>query len=79
MSIRQAAAVGVAVVGIVAAGTGTAMASAGAGAVAANSGGVASGNNIQIPVHVPVTVCGNSVSVVGLMNPVVGSSCSNTG
>ncbi|WP_442973844.1 chaplin [Saccharothrix sp. ST-888] len=28
--------------------------------------------------HVPVNVCGNTVNVIGLMNPAAGNSCANT-
>ncbi|MFG2822593.1 chaplin [Kitasatospora sp. NPDC048365] len=45
--------------------------------VAANSPGVLSGNLIQVPVHVPVNVCGNTVNVIGLLNPAFGNSCVN--
>jgi hypothetical protein len=79
MSIKQAAAVGAAVVGIVAAGAGSAMASSGAEGVAAGSPGVASGNEIQVPVHVPVNLCGNSIDVIGALNPAFGNSCANVG
>jgi hypothetical protein len=79
MSIKKAAAVGAAVVGIVAAGAGSAMASSEAEGVAAGSPGVVSGNQIQIPVHVPVNVCGNSVDVIGALNPAFGNSCANVG
>ncbi|MFG2822594.1 chaplin [Kitasatospora sp. NPDC048365] len=79
MSVKKAAAVGAAVVGIVAAGAGTAMASAEAEGVAANSPGVASGNAIQVPVHIPVNLCGNSVDVIGVLNPAFGNSCANVG
>ncbi|WP_323182913.1 chaplin [Streptomyces sp. NBC_00078] len=43
----------------------------------ADSPGVISGNTVQLPVHVPVNVCGNTVNVVGLLNPAVGNSCVN--
>ncbi|MEV6947145.1 chaplin, partial [Streptomyces sp. NPDC051172] len=43
----------------------------------ADSPGVISGNTVQLPVHVPVNVCGNTVNVVGLLNPAAGNSCSN--
>ncbi|WP_043665986.1 chaplin [Streptomyces xylophagus] len=46
---------------------------------AAGSPGVVSGNTIQLPVHVPVNVCGNTVNVVGLLNPAAGNSCTNEG
>ncbi len=45
--------------------------------VAAGSPGVLSGNLIQVPVHVPVNVCGNTISVIGLLNPAFGNSCAN--
>lgn len=40
-----------------------------------SSPGVLSGNLVQVPVHVPVNVCGNSVNVIGLLNPAFGNSC----
>ncbi|SNX56294.1 small secreted domain DUF320 [Streptomyces sp. TLI_55] len=46
---------------------------------AADSPGVISGNTIQLPVHVPVDVCGNTVNVVGLLNPAAGNGCANEG
>ncbi|MGW6918812.1 chaplin [Kitasatospora sp. NPDC054939] len=79
MSIKKTAAVGAAVVGIVAAGASTAVASSGAEGVAAGSPGVISGNQIQVPVHVPVNLCGNSVNIVGLLNPAFGNHCLNAG
>ncbi|TLS45189.1 chaplin [Streptomyces montanus] len=45
----------------------------------ANSPGVISGNTIQLPVHAPVNVCGNTVNVAGLLNPTAGNSCANKG
>ncbi|KOV64169.1 chaplin [Streptomyces sp. MMG1121] len=44
---------------------------------AAGSPGLISGNGIQLPVHVPVNVCGNTVNVVGLLNPASGNACAN--
>ncbi|MER6716661.1 chaplin family protein [Streptomyces sp. NPDC000877] len=52
-------------------------AGSGADGSAAGSPGVVSGNTIQLPVHVPVNVCGNTVNVVGLLNPAAGNSCAN--
>ncbi|TWE17978.1 chaplin [Kitasatospora atroaurantiaca] len=79
MSIKKAAAVGAAVVGIVAAGAGTAAASAEAEGVAAGSPGVLSGNAVQVPVHIPVNLCGNTVNVIAALNPAFGNSCANVG
>lgn len=46
---------------------------------AAQSPGIGSGNVVQIPVNAPVNACGNTVSVVGLLNPAAGNTCqSNT-
>lgn len=50
---------------------------AGAAGSAAGSAGLLSGNTIQVPVHVPVNVCGNTVNVVGLLNPAAGNTCRN--
>ncbi|MFD9598878.1 chaplin [Streptomyces sp. NPDC056708] len=55
-----------------------AFADAGADGSTANSPGVVSGNVVQAPVHVPVNLCGNTVSVIGLLNPASGNACSNT-
>ncbi|MDQ0987835.1 chaplin [Streptomyces sp. NPDC059698] len=54
-----------------------AMADAGAGAVAAHSPGVLSGNIVQAPIHIPVNVCGNTVNVIGVLNPAFGNTCAN--
>ncbi|MFD7642211.1 chaplin [Kitasatospora sp. NPDC051984] len=79
MSIKKAAAVGAAVVGIVAAGAGSAMASSEAEGVAAGSPGVVSGNQVQVPIHIPVNLCGNSIDIIGLLNPAFGNTCVNGG
>ncbi|WNI19676.1 chaplin [Streptomyces sp. ITFR-21] len=54
-----------------------AFADSGAGAVAAHSPGVLSGNVVQVPVHVPVNVTGNTINVIGLLNPAFGNSGTN--
>ncbi|WP_028805903.1 chaplin [Streptomyces sp. 142MFCol3.1] len=56
---------------------GSAVADAGAEGLATNSPGVLSGNVIQVPVHVPVNACGNSISVIGLLNPAFANACAN--
>ncbi|MFE7645625.1 chaplin [Streptomyces phaeoluteigriseus] len=61
----------------VAGASGIAAADSGAKAVAANSPGVLSGNVIQVPIHIPVNVCGNTVNVIGLLNPAFGNTCIN--
>ncbi|WP_406196898.1 chaplin [Kitasatospora sp. NBC_01560] len=44
---------------------------------AAGSPGVASGNSVQVPVEVPINACGNTVDVVGVLNPAYGNHCAN--
>ncbi|MER6355289.1 chaplin [Streptomyces sp. NPDC001634] len=46
---------------------------------AAGSPGLISGNTIQLPVHVPVNVCGDTVNVLGVLNPATGNTCANQG
>ncbi|MFF5160522.1 chaplin, partial [Streptomyces sp. NPDC000348] len=50
-----------------------------AGGDAEGSPGVGSGNHIQVPVHVPVNVCGNSVDILGAGNATEGNDCANDG
>ncbi|MFB6992142.1 chaplin ChpH [Streptomyces sp. NPDC056178] len=64
--------------GLVLAGAGMAVADSGAQGAAVGSPGVLSGNVVQAPIHVPVNVCGNTISVIGLLNPAFGSTCMNT-
>ncbi|MFC4506777.1 MULTISPECIES: chaplin [Streptomyces] len=61
----------------VAGASGIAAADSGANGVAEHSPGVVSGNAIQVPVHVPINICGNTVNVVGLLNPAFGNTCVN--
>ncbi|MFJ6069468.1 LAXTG-anchored chaplin ChpA [Streptomyces sp. NPDC093065] len=42
------------------------------------SPGVGSGNNTQIPVDVPVNLCGNTADVIAALNPVFGNACENS-
>ncbi|MEU9635380.1 LAXTG-anchored chaplin ChpA [Streptomyces tendae] len=41
------------------------------------SPGVGSGNSTQVPVDVPVNLCGNTVDVIAALNPVFGNKCEN--
>ncbi|WP_107396399.1 chaplin, partial [Streptomyces acidiscabies] len=43
-----------------------------------DSPGAVSGNTVQLPVHIPVNLCGNTVDVVGLLNPAMGNKCVNS-
>jgi hypothetical protein len=71
--LKKVVAAAVATGGLVLAGAGMAAADSGAQGVAAHSPGVVSGNVVQVPVHVPVNVCGNTISVIGLLNPAFGN------
>lgn len=76
--IAKAAAVtataGIALIGAAA----PALADADADASVATSPGVVSGNAIQIPVHVPINVCGITVDIIALLNPAYGNVCINS-
>ncbi|MGX4692147.1 chaplin [Streptomyces sp. JNUCC 63] len=61
----------------VAGSAGVASADSHAKGAATRSPGVLSGNVAQAPVHIPVNVCGNSIHVIGLLNPVFGNTCIN--
>ena len=63
--------------GILTVAGGYAHADASADGLAANSPGLGSGNAVQVPVHIPVNLCGNTVNVVALLNPAFGNSCAN--
>ncbi|MGW1958200.1 chaplin ChpE [Streptomyces sp. NPDC001920] len=78
-NLKKAAAVTMVAGGLLAAGAGMASATDGAHAdgKAVGSPGVASGNVVQAPVHIPVNVSGNSVNVVGILNPAFGNLAVN--
>ncbi|MGW1890100.1 chaplin [Streptomyces sp. NPDC002004] len=44
---------------------------------ATGSPGVLSGNVVQAPVDITVNACGNTMNVIGLLNPAMGNTCSN--
>ncbi|MER5347054.1 chaplin [Streptomyces mirabilis] len=74
-NLKKATAVAMVAGGLVAAGAGMASATGGswAGGNAAGSPGVVSGNVIQAPIHIPVNAVGNSVNVIGVLNPAFGN------
>ncbi|MFM9367078.1 chaplin [Streptomyces sp. Da 82-17] len=78
-NLKKAAAVTMMAGGLLAVSTGMASATTGADAsgAAVNSPGVGSGNVVQVPVHVPVNVSGNTVNVIGLLNPAFGNVAVN--
>jgi hypothetical protein len=76
MRIRLMAAAGLASVALLAT-AGTAAADPNPVGVAVGSPGVLSGNVIQIPIDVGLNVCGNSINVLGFLNPTIGNVCVN--
>lgn len=75
--IAKAAVLSVGAAAAVAGAAGVAAADAGAAGAAVHSPGVLSGNVVQVPVHIPVNVCGNTVNVIGALNPTFGNTCIN--
>ncbi|NUS43785.1 MAG: chaplin [Mycobacteriaceae bacterium] len=78
-NVKKAAVLAAVAGGVVAAGAGAAHASSEAEGAAVDSPGVISGNLVQVPVHVPVNVCGNSVNGIAALNPTFGNICANHG
>ena len=77
-NLKKAGAVTMVAGGIIAAGAGVASAhGADATGQALNSPGVASGNLVQVPVHVPVNASGNTINVICLLNPAFGNHAVN--
>lgn len=58
-------------------GAAPAFADSGADGLAAGSPGAISGNVVQIPVHVPINACGNTIDVIAALNPAGGNACVN--
>jgi len=75
--IAKAAGVALGTSAVLLSGAGLAMADADATGAAIGSPGVASGNVLQVPIHVPVNLCGNTVNTIGLLNPAFGNACAN--
>ncbi|MGP3972027.1 chaplin [Streptomyces sp. 6N223] len=73
-NLKKAAAITLMAGGIVVAGAGAASAESVAHGSATTSPGVGSGNTVQAPVHIPVNITGNSVNVVGVLNPAFGNT-----
>ncbi|MFF2331219.1 MULTISPECIES: chaplin [unclassified Streptomyces] len=45
---------------------------------ATGSPGLLSGNVVQAPISIPVNACGNTVNVIGVLNPATGNACVNS-
>ncbi|MFS4095829.1 chaplin [Streptomyces sp. AF1A] len=73
--IAKAAAVVLGSGAVVISGAGLALADAGAEGAAVDAPGVVSGDVVQAPLDVPVNVCGDTVDVIGLLNPAHGNRC----
>jgi hypothetical protein len=75
--IAKAVVLSVGVAASVAGATGVAAADTYAEGAAVASPGIVSGNVVQVPIHVPINFCGNTINVVGLLNPAFGNTCVN--
>ncbi|MDQ0581118.1 chaplin [Streptomyces sp. NPDC057456] len=58
-------------------GAAPAFADAGANGAAIGSPGVLSGNVVQVPIHIPINVCGNTINIIAALNPAGGNVCVN--
>jgi ChpA-C len=76
--IRKGAAVAALVGAVTVAGMGAASAESGAYGGASDSPGLLSGNNVQVPINIPINACGISVNIIGLLNPASGNTCVNS-
>ncbi|MER6268845.1 chaplin [Streptomyces sp900105755] len=79
MRIRSLAVTGALAAALALGGATAAFADNGADAAgtASNSPGVLSGNVVEVPVDIPVNVCGDSVDVIGVLNPAAANACTN--
>jgi hypothetical protein len=79
MRIRSLAVTGAVAATLALAGGTAAFADNGANAsgTASNSPGALSGNVVEVPVDVPVNVCGASIDLIGLLNPAAANACTN--
>ncbi|WP_425472059.1 chaplin [Streptomyces piniterrae] len=77
-AVALCATAGIAVIG----GAGAAAAGGGghgshASGHAVGSPGVVSGNVVQVPIDIPINVCGNTANFIALLNPAFGNKCIN--
>ncbi|MFD8261695.1 chaplin [Streptomyces griseoluteus] len=75
--IAKAAVVALGTGAVMVGGAGLALADANAGAAAVGSPGLGSGNVAEVPVNIPVNLCGDTIDVVGLLNPAFGNTCAD--
>ncbi|MFF7244879.1 chaplin [Embleya sp. NPDC008237] len=76
-SFKKATVMAAGTAALVMAGAGAASAAAEAEGAAVGSPGVVSGLNVQVPIHIPVNFCGNTIDVAGFINPTFGNFCAN--
>ncbi|MEU7020871.1 chaplin [Streptomyces sp. NPDC046203] len=62
---------------LVLAGAGLAVADSGAEGAAIGSPGVVSGDVIQVPIDLDLNLCGDTIDIIGIMNPAFGVTCIN--
>jgi hypothetical protein len=77
LKTKKLAALVAATGGLVMAGAGMASAEANAHGSAQDSPGIVSGNNVQVPIHIPVNACGITVSVIGILDQAFDNHCTN--
>ncbi|MFI1153227.1 chaplin [Streptomyces sp. NPDC020817] len=78
MKIRTLAVAACLVAGATLGGIGSAAADSKAEGYAVGSPGILSGNVVQVPIHVPINICGNSINILAALNPTAGNTCINT-
>ncbi|MGW7116374.1 chaplin, partial [Streptomyces xanthophaeus] len=71
--VLKSAGLALAVAMAIAGGASAASADSNASGAAIGSPGVLSGNVIQVPIHIPINLCGNSINVIGALNPAAGN------
>ncbi|MGW1991864.1 chaplin [Embleya sp. NPDC001921] len=76
-TFRKATIMAAGAAALVMTGAGAASAGADADGAAVGSPGVLSGNNVQVPVHIPVNLCGNTVNIIAGGNFAFGNTCLN--
>ncbi|MFH9424230.1 chaplin family protein [Streptomyces sp. NPDC017529] len=78
-TVKKSVLIAATATGILAGVAASAHADSGGAGRTANSPGVATGSLVQAPVDVPVNLCGDTVDVVGVLNPAFGNQCVNSG
>lgn len=76
---KRSLALTIAAGGLLAVGASCAVADSTAAGNANGSPGLLSGNTVQVPVNVPVNVCGITVNVVALLDPAADNNCVDHG